>query len=166
MAEKGEISGWNVYDQNSKPEHIFWQGVGEEMQISIETTVNAGIDQVWAAWTTPDDINQWNAASDDWHNPRSTNDLRPGGRFSYRMEARDGSFGFDFEGTYTNIVTHELIEYVLGDDRYVSIRFEKVDAGVRIIETFETEDLHAAEMQRQGWQSILNRFTAYVESKK
>jgi uncharacterized protein YndB with AHSA1/START domain len=136
------------------------------MQISIETTVNAGVDQVWAAWTTPDDINQWNAASDDWHNPRSTNDLRPGGRFSYRMEARDGSFGFDFEGTYTTVVPHELIEYVLDDDRKVSIRFERSETGVHVVETFEAEDKNTAELQRQGWQSILNRFAAYVESKK
>lgn len=136
------------------------------MQITIQTIVKSGIDSVWAAWTTPDDINQWNAASDDWHNPRSSNDLRPGGQFSYRMEARDGSFGFDFGGTYTNVVPHKLIEYVLGDGRAVSVRFEQVEAGVQVIETFEAEDVHAAEMQKQGWQSILNRFTAHVEAKK
>lgn len=136
------------------------------MQITIQTIVKSGIDSVWAAWTTPDDINQWNAASDDWHNPRSSNDLRPGGQFSYRMEARDGSFGFDFGGTYTNVVPHKLIEYVLGDGRAVSVRFEPVEAGVQIIETFEAEDVHAAEMQKQGWQSILNRFAAYVEAKQ
>lgn len=136
------------------------------MQITIQTIVKSGIDSVWAAWTTPDDINQWNAASDDWHNPRSSNDLRPGGQFSYRMEARDGSFGFDFGGTYTNVVPHKLIEYVLGDGRAVSVRFEPVEAGVQVIETFEAEDVHAAEMQKQGWQSILNRFAAYVEAKQ
>jgi uncharacterized protein YndB with AHSA1/START domain len=136
------------------------------MQITIQTTVNADIDTVWAAWTTPDDINQWNAASDDWHNPRSSNDLRPGGRFSYRMEARDGSFGFDFEGTYTQVVPQKLIEYVLGDDRSVTIRFEPTETGVQVVETFQAEDVNAAELQKQGWQSILNRFAAYVESKK
>jgi len=136
------------------------------MQITIQTTVNADIDSVWAAWTTPDDINQWNAASDDWHNPRSSNDLRPGGRFSYRMEARDGSFGFDFEGTYTQVVPQKLIEYVLGDDRSVTIRFEPTETGVQVVETFQAEDVNAAELQKQGWQSILNRFAAYVESKK
>lgn len=136
------------------------------MQITIQTIVKAGIESVWAAWTTPDDINQWNAASDDWHNPRSSNDLRPGGEFSYRMEARDGSFGFDFGGTYTNVVPHKLIEYVLGDGRAVSVRFEPVEAGVQVIETFEAEDVHVAEMQKQGWQSILNRFAAYVEAKQ
>jgi len=136
------------------------------MQITIQTTVNADIDSVWAAWTTPDDINQWNAASDDWHNPRSSNDLRPGGRFSYRMEARDGSFGFDFEGTYTQVVPQKLIEYVLGDDRSVTIRFEPTETGVQVVETFQAEDVNAAELQKQGWQSILNHFAAYVESKK
>ena len=136
------------------------------MQITIQTTVNADIDTVWAAWTTPDDINQWNAASDDWHNPRSSNDLRPGGRFSYRMEARDGSFGFDFEGTYTQVVPQKLIEYVLGDDRSVTIRFEPTETGVQVVETFQAEDVNAAELQKQGWQSILNRFAAYVEYKK
>jgi uncharacterized protein YndB with AHSA1/START domain len=136
------------------------------MQITIQTTVNADIDTVWAAWTTPDDINQWNAASDDWHNPRSSNDLRPGGRFSYRMEARDGSFGFDFEGTYTQVVSQKLIEYVLGDDRSVTIRFEPTETGVQVVETFQAEDVNAAELQKQGWQSILNHFAAYVESKK
>lgn len=136
------------------------------MQITIQTTVNADIDTVWAAWTTPDDINQWNAASDEWHNPRSTNDLRPGGRFSYRMEARDGSFGFDFEGTYTQVLPQRLIEYVLGDDRKVSIRFEPTETGVQVVEIFEAEDVHTAEQQKQGWLSILNRFAAYVEAKK
>jgi uncharacterized protein YndB with AHSA1/START domain len=136
------------------------------MQITIQTTVKAEIKAVWAAWTTPDDINQWNAANDDWHNPRSSNDLRPGGQFSYRMEARDGSFGFDFGGTYTNVVEHQLIEYVLGDGRSVSVRFEPVEAGVQVVETFEAEDANAAEMQKQGWQSILNRFAAYVEAKQ
>ena len=136
------------------------------MQITIQTTVNADIDSVWAAWTTPDDINQWNAASDDWHNPRSSKDLRPGGRFSYRMEARDGSFGFDFEGTFTQVVSQKLIEYVLGDDRSVTIRFEPTETGVQVVETFQAEDVNAAELQKQGWQSILNHFAAYVESKK
>ncbi|MFM7132670.1 MAG: SRPBCC family protein [bacterium] len=136
------------------------------MQITIQTTVKADIDKVWSTWTTPADINEWNAASDDWHNPRSSNDLRPGGQFSYRMEARDGSFGFDFEGTYTKVILHECIEYVLGDDRKVSVRFEQSDSGVNVIETFEAEDDHTAEMQKQGWQSILNRFAAYVESKE
>lgn len=135
-------------------------------KITIHTTVKSGIEKVWLAWTTPEDINQWNAASDDWHNPRSTNDLRIGGRFSYSMEARDGSAGFDFEGTYTNIVHGRLIEYVLEDGRTVSVAFEPVHGGIRVVETFEAEDSHSAELQRKGWHSILDRFSSYVEAHK
>ena len=135
------------------------------MKISIETFVKANIEKVWSAWTTPADINQWNAASDDWHNPRSDNDLKVGGRFCYRMEAKDGRMGFDFGGTYTKVVPQKLIEYVLADNRAVSITFESVNGGVKVVETFEAEDANSAEMQRQGWQCILNRFSSYVESK-
>lgn len=136
------------------------------MKISIETFVKSNVGKVWSAWTTPADINQWNAANDDWHNPRSENDLRVGGRFCYRMEAKDGRMGFDFEGTYTKVVPQKAIEYVLADSHVVSIAFEPVDGGVRVVETFDAEDANSAEMQRQGWQSILNRFASYVESKK
>lgn len=135
------------------------------MKISIETFVKSNIKKVWSAWTTPTDINQWNAASDDWHNPRSENDLRVGGKFCYRMEAKDGRMGFDFEGTYTKVVPQKLIEHVLGDNRAVSVTFESVNGGVKVVETFEAEDANSAEMQRQGWQCILNRFSMYVESK-
>jgi len=136
------------------------------MKISIETIVNSNIGKVWSAWTTPADINQWNAASDDWHNPKSENDLRVGGKFCYRMEAKDGQMGFDFEGTYTKVAHEKTIEYVLGDNRAVSVTFEAVNGGVKVVETFEAEDVNSAEMQRQGWQSILNRFASYVESKE
>lgn len=136
------------------------------MKIRVETFVKSSIGEVWSAWTTPADINQWNAASDDWHNPRSENDLRDGGGFCYRMEARDGRMGFDFEGTYTKVAPHEVIEYVLADNRAVSVAFESVNGGVRVVETFDADDANSAEMQRQGWQSILNRFCSYVESKK
>jgi uncharacterized protein YndB with AHSA1/START domain len=136
------------------------------MKISIETIVKSNIGKVWSAWTTPADINQWNAASDDWHNPRSENDLRVDGKFCYRMEAKDGLMGFDFEGTYTKVVPEKVIEYVLGDNRAVSVTFEPVNGGVKVVETFEAEDANSAEMQRQGWQCILNRFASYVESKK
>lgn len=135
------------------------------MKISIETFVHSNIAKVWSAWTTPADINQWNAANDDWHNPRCENDLSVGGKFCYRMEAKNGEMGFDFEGTYTQVVTEKLIEYVLGDNRIVSITFTAIDGGVRVVETFDAEDANSAEMQRQGWQSILNRFALYVESK-
>ena len=135
------------------------------MKISIETTVNSTLETVWTCWTTPQDINQWNAASPDWHNPRSVNDLRVGGNFSYRMEAKDGSMGFDFGGTYTKIVEGALIEYAMGDQRTVSISFTPVVGGIKIIESFDAEDENSAERQRQGWQSILNNFKTHTESK-
>ena len=136
------------------------------LKFAIQTTVKSSIEKVWAAWTTPADINQWNAASDDWHNPRSTNDLRVGGKFSYRMQAKDGSMGFYFEGTYTKIVHEELIEYVLEDGRCVSVAFESASKGITVVEKFDAEDSNSAEMQRQGWQSILDRFGSYVEANK
>ena len=136
------------------------------MKISVETFVKSNIARVWSAWTTPADINQWNAASDDWHNPRSENDLRVGGKFCYRMEAKNGQMGFDSEGTYTKVIPQQEIEYVLADNRSVSVTFEAIDGGVKIVETFEAEDANSAEMQRQGWQRILDRFSSYVESKK
>jgi uncharacterized protein YndB with AHSA1/START domain len=136
------------------------------LKIVIQTTVKSSIEKVWAAWSTPADINQWNAASDDWHNPRSTNDLRVDGKFSYRMEAKDGSIGFDFEGTYTNVEHGKLIEYVLGDGRTVSIAFDSSVDGIKVVEAFDAEDSNSAEMQRQGWQSILDRFGSYVEASK
>ena len=136
------------------------------MKITIETTVKSTLEKVWLAWVTPSDINQWNAASDDWHNPRSENDLKVGGKFCYRMESKDGQIGFDFEGTYTKVLPQQEIVYVLADDRAVTITFVPIDGGVKVSETFEAEDANSAEMQRQGWQSILNRFATYVESKK
>ncbi len=134
------------------------------MKISVKALVKSDINAVWCAWTTPEDINQWNAASDDWHNPRSENDLRSGGRFSYRMEAKDGSMGFDFEGTYTQIDENRLIEYKMDDGRLVSIGFTSESDGVGVIETFDAEDESTAEQQRQGWQSILDNFARHVEA--
>ncbi|NIG53377.1 SRPBCC family protein [Chitinophaga sp. Cy-1792] len=134
------------------------------MVLSIETIVNAPIEKIWKMWSDPNDIIQWNTASEDWHTPRAENDLRPGGKFSYRMDARDGSFGFDFGGEYTLVDDHKLIEYRLGDGRKVKIVFEEVEGGVRITEDFETETKNPVEMQQAGWQSILNNFKKYVES--
>ena len=135
------------------------------MKITVKALVKSDIDAVWHAWTTPEDINQWNAATNDWHNPRSENDLRVGGRFSYRMEARDGSMGFDFEGTYTKIDEKRQIEYKMDDGRLVSIDFKRENDGVRVIETFDAEDENSAEQQRQGWQSIVDNFARQVEAK-
>lgn len=131
------------------------------MQIIVEVTVAAPIQKVWDAYVTPEDIVQWNAASDDWHTTSSTVDLRPGGKFCSRMEAKDGSFGFDFEGEYTNIVYHELIEYAFGD-RTAAVKFEQGDGGVRVTVEFEAEEENSAEMQKAGWQAILDNFARHV----
>lgn len=135
------------------------------MNITIETTVKAPIDKVWRAYTSPEDIIQWNAASDDWHTTSSSVELRVGGTFSSRMEAKDGSFGFDFAGTYTKIVPNELIEYVF-DDRSASVEFMQTNDGVKVRITFVAETEHTIEQQEEGWQAILNKFAKHVEAKK
>ena len=135
------------------------------MKITVETTVNAPIDRVWSAYTTPDDIKQWNAASDDWHTTESTVDLREGGSFSSRMEAKDGSFGFDFAGTYTKVVPHQLIEYSFGE-RGAVVDFNRAANGVTVRVTFDAEQQHSVEQQRQGWQSILDNFAKYVHKQQ
>jgi len=133
------------------------------MKITIETTVKAPIEQVWAAYTTPEDIIQWNAASADWHTTKAAVDLRVGGTFSSRMEAKDGSMGFDFAGTYTKIAKHELIEYSFGD-RAARVEFADTPNGVRVRVTFDSEPTHSLEQQREGWQAILNNFARHVEA--
>jgi len=133
------------------------------MKITVETTVKAPIEQIWAAYTTPEDITQWNAASNDWHTTKAAVDLRVGGAFSSRMEAKDGSAGFDFAGTYTKIVKHELIEYSFGD-RFARVEFTESPQGVTVRVTFDSESTHSIEQQREGWQAILNNFARHVES--
>lgn len=132
------------------------------MKISIETLVKAPIERVWRAWTTPADIVVWNTASPDWHTPRASVDLRVGGEFSSRMEAKDGSMGFDFAGTYTAIVEHALIEARFGE-RELRVEFIPGPAGVTVRETFDAEDSNPVELQRQGWQSILDNFARHTE---
>ena len=133
------------------------------MKITVEAIVKAPVSQVWSAYTTPDDIKLWNAASDDWHTTISTVDLRAGGAFTSRMEAKDGSFGFDFAGTYTRIVLNELIAYSFGDRAGV-VEFEPGANGVTVRVTFDAESEHPVEQQRQGWQAILNNFAKHVEA--
>ena len=133
------------------------------MKITVETVVQASLDKVWKAWNTPEDIIQWNAASDDWHTPRSSVDLRPGGKIWARMEARDGSMGFDFEGTYTSVIDREFIEFTMPDSRSVAVKFEEAHGAVKITETFDADNEYPIEMQREGWQSILENFKRYVE---
>ena len=134
------------------------------MKISVNVLVQAPIDKVWSAYTTPADIMKWNAASEDWHTTASRVDLRPGGEFSSRMEAKDGSFGFDFEGVYTQIVENEFIEYSFGD-RLATVAFAQEDGGIRVTVEFDTEEENSAEDQRAGWQAILDNFARHVQAK-
>jgi uncharacterized protein YndB with AHSA1/START domain len=131
------------------------------MKIIVETTIDAPIEKVWRAWTTPEDIKQWNAASDDWHTTQASVDLRVGGTFSSRMEAKDGSMGFDFAGTYARIVENQLIECAFGD-RVLLVEFLEGEGGVTVRETFDAESTHPVEQQRAGWQAILDRFARHV----
>ncbi len=132
--------------------------------ITVETIVDSPLEKVWKAWTTPEDITQWNNASDDWYTPSADNDLTEGGDFIYRMEARDGSFGFDFSGTYNKIVEQEVLEYILTDNRKVSVAFEEKEGKTKVTETFEPESENPVDTQQQGWQAILDNFKKYVES--
>lgn len=131
--------------------------------IAVKTTVKAPVEKVWELWTRPEHITQWNQASDEWHSPRAQNDLRPGGTFSYRMEARDGSFGFDFSGVYDAVQPHQLIGYTLDDGRKVTVVFREDPSGTTIEETFEAEQTNSEDLQRTGWQAILDNFTKYAE---
>ncbi len=132
------------------------------MRIVVSAHVTAPLMDVWEAYTNPVDIMVWNAASSDWHTTAATVDLRPGGQFSSRMEAKDGSFGFDFAGEYTRVVPGELIEYRFGD-RTARVEFSEDADGVSITVTFDAENLHSEEQQRQGWQAILDNFARHVE---
>jgi uncharacterized protein YndB with AHSA1/START domain len=139
------------------------------MNITVETWVKAPIEKVWHAYTNPEQVKQWNFASEDWHCPSASGDLREGGQFSSRMEAKDGSMGFDFEGTYTKIVPLERIEYRFGD-RVATVEFAprapstQGSAGVQVRVSFEAETTFSQEQQRQGWQAILNNFAKHVQS--
>ena len=134
------------------------------MKITVSTVVAAPLQDVWNRYTNPEDIVAWNAASPDWHTTSATVDLRPGGKFSSRMEAKDGSFGFDFAGEYTKIVPHRLIEYSFGDRTGV-VEFAEEAAGVKVTVTFDSEPTHSEEQQRSGWQAILDNFGRHVVAK-
>ena len=133
--------------------------------ITVQTTVNQPIDQVWERWTQPEHITHWNFASDDWHCPSAVNNVQPGERFSWRMEARDGSVGFDFSGVYDQVKQHEQIVYTMDDGRQATIDFTDLGGQTRVTETFEAEGTHSIEMQRSGWQAILDNFKKYAETK-
>jgi uncharacterized protein YndB with AHSA1/START domain len=136
----------------------------DKATITVAVTVNAPVEKVWDSWTAPEHIIQWSNASDEWHTPRATNDLRVGGAFLSRMEAKDGSFGFDFGGVYDEVKTNELIAYTIGDGRKVKVSFTGNGNTTAITETFEAETTHSIEMQQGGWQSILENFKKYTES--
>lgn len=131
--------------------------------ITIKTNIKAPIDKVWDKFTNADHIVNWNSASEDWHTPRAENNLTKGGNFSYRMEAKDGSVGFDFGGTYDDVQQNKLISYTMGDGRRVEVQFEQEDDQIAVTETFEPESLNPVEMQRDGWLAILNNFKKYAE---
>ncbi|RZK25452.1 MAG: ATPase [Flavobacterium sp.] len=133
--------------------------------IKVEATVNAPIDKVWKMWNTPSDIVKWNFADPSWHSPSSENDLRVGGSFKNRMEAKDGSFGFDFEGVYDVVELHNEISYSMTDGRKVTTLFSDLDGKTTIQTTFDAETQNDPEMQKQGWQAIINNFVKYVEEK-
>jgi uncharacterized protein YndB with AHSA1/START domain len=132
--------------------------------ISIETDVQAPVSKVWRFWTDPTHITRWNTAMDDWHSPSAENDLREGGRFSVRMEAKDGSMGFDFGGTYDEVIQETRIACTMDDGRKVSVDFSSDGAATHILEEFEPENENPRDMQQQGWQNILNNFKNYAES--
>ena len=132
--------------------------------ITVETIINVPVEVVWQYWTDPEHITQWNYASDEWHSPHAQNNLNVGGKFLYRMEAKDGSFGFDFSGSYTVVVSNEQIKYTLDDGRKVQINFLSQEDATKITEIFEAETENAIEMQKDGWQSILDNFKKYVEA--
>ena len=132
-------------------------------KITVENVVKAPVEIVWEYWTNPEHITKWAFASDDWHAPHAENDLRTGGKFSTTMAAKDGSFSFDFGGVYTNVVEYKVIDYALGDGRTVEILFTNLDDETGIVQTFDAETTNSIEMQRGGWQAIMDNFKKYTE---
>lgn len=136
---------------------------GNKVKITVKVTVDVPVEKVWSCWTEPEHIMKWNYASEDWHTPRAENDLRVGGSFLSRMEAKDGSFGFDFFGIYDEVKLFETISYTLGDERKVEINFIGGDNKTEVIESFEAESENSVELQLKGWQAIMDNFKKYTE---
>ena len=132
--------------------------------ITVETQVHSPVDKVWDLWTNPAHIAHWNHASEDWFTPWAENDLQVGGKFRSRMEAKDGSFGFDFEGIYDVVEENQLIEYSIGDGRKVRIEFNEEGSSTHVFESFEAESTNPVELQKNGWQAILDNFRKYAET--
>ena len=137
---------------------------GSNTRITVQNSIKAPAQKVWEYWSKPEHITKWSNASDDWHTPRAENDLREGGKFLSRMEARDGSMGFDFGGVYDEVKEHNRIAYTMGDGRKVEVDFETRGDETKVVETFDAENTHPVEMQRGGWQAILDNFKKYVEA--
>lgn len=157
---------WEVLfmDESKLPADFNQQQAAEKTSITVDCFINAPVDTIWNYWTAPEHIVKWNNASDDWHTQAAKNDLTVGGRFSFRMEARDGSMGFDFGGTYTNVQLNERIEYIMDDGRKATVFFIKKGDAIQLIESFEAEAINSVELQQQGWQAILDNFKRYVAS--
>ncbi|WP_166245374.1 SRPBCC family protein [Paenibacillus turpanensis] len=141
-------------------------GASNSTKVTVQSVIQAPIEKVWRYWTEPQHIMKWNQASDTWHAPKAENDLRVGGKFLTRMEAKDGSVGFDFFGTYDVVKMHEQISYTLGDGRKVEITFVNQGDETKVVETFDAESTHSIEMQQAGWQAILDNFKRYTEESK
>jgi uncharacterized protein YndB with AHSA1/START domain len=136
----------------------------EKTIITVQAKINAPIEKVWKCWTSPKDIEKWNNASEDWHTPHAENDLRTGGKFLSRMEAKDGSLGFDFSGVYDQVILLKQIKYTMDDSRKVKVVFSTNDNITEVVESFEAEGTNPVEMQRNGWQAILDNFKKYAEA--
>jgi uncharacterized protein YndB with AHSA1/START domain len=136
----------------------------EKTMITVQASIKASVDLVWKCWTSPEDILVWNTASDDWHTTKAENNLEAGGKFNYRMEAKDGSFGFDFWGIYDQVNAQQVIEITLGDERKMKVIFTSENSITEVIETFEAESKNSVELQQSGWQAILDNFKKYVEN--
>lgn len=133
-------------------------------KITVSVIVDASVSRSWKAFTSPDSVVRWNFASDDWCCPRATNDVRVGGSFDYRMESKNGKMGFDFRGDYTRVIPERRIDYILGDDREVSIEFRAIGERTEVVETFDAETENAPELQKSGWQAILDNFKRHAEA--
>ncbi len=133
-------------------------------KITVESVINTDLSKVWDYWTQPEHITKWNFASDDWQCPKAENDLRVGGKYFARMEAKDGSFGFDFEATYDEVIDQKKITYTMGDGRQATTTFENHDGATKVVTVFDAESLNPIEMQKQGWQEIMNNFKKYAEA--
>ena len=157
---------WEIMymDETAIPDDVHKKKATEKTTITVDTLIAAPIEKIWQYWTAPEHIIHWNNASDVWHTPTSLNDLKVDGKFNNRMEARNGSMGFNFEGIYTNVKLNEAIEYTLDDGRNVKIDFVKQADAVKVIESFEAENVNPVGLQKGGWQSILDNFKKYTES--